>query len=61
MKTENDRELGEAVSAIIQEAGKLNRLMSEGMFYEVLNVLNRIEHKAWVAKLLIVDIADLVG
>ena len=61
VKPQNDRELSEAVSAVVQEANKLNRLMSEGMLYEVCNSLNRIEHKAWQAKLLILDIADLAG
>jgi len=61
MKPQNDTELAEAISEIIQSASKLNRLMAEGMLMEVLNILNRIERQAYVAKLIIVDIADLAG
>jgi len=61
MKPQNDTELAEAISEIIQSASKLNRLMAEGMLMEVLNLLNRIERQAYVAKLIIVDIADLAG
>lgn len=58
---QNDREFSEAVSRVIQEAGKLNELMRDNRLYEVCNSLNRIERFAWAAQCMIVDIADLAG
>ncbi len=61
MKPQNDPDLSESVSRVIQEANKLNELMREGRLYEVCNALNRIERFAWIAQCKIVDIADLAG
>ena len=53
-----DRELGELVSKVIQDAGKLNELARDREFNRLKNALERIKKNADLASIYILETAD---
>ena len=54
-------ELRDALSLLQQEVTDARVLFHEQKFYELNNLLHRIERQAYQASIYILDIADLVG
>ena len=53
--------LAQAMSDLEEEMRKAQDHFQNHHFYELTNSLNRIERKAWIAKLEITDIVDFAG
>ena len=53
--------LAQAMQELEEEMRKAQDHFQSHHYYELVNSLNRIERKAWVAKLEIFDIVDFAG